>query len=202
MVVGDPLRVRFGMEGFRHFVDEWYLFDGSSSESSDYGYMTLNGIFPMGQALHGYSDPPGFSFKGKRFDKLDVYGDPRYQAVFRAFYESLLPDLTYPVLADHHAGSSMGTRWAEVMFDQYGDPGFLAILQRRYSGQVAAHWDEYALFHRPADAAVEFRGHLPRRLPVHVKDRRQARVFRRHDPLRNRPPPGYAARPDHAPADA
>ena len=116
--------------------------------------MTLNGISPMGQALHGYSDPPGFALKGKRLDKLDVYGDARYQAVFRAFYDSLLPDLKYPVLADHHAGSGMGTRWAEVMFDQYGDPGFLSILQRRYTGQVAAHWDEYALFHRPADADV------------------------------------------------
>ena len=163
IVLGDPMRVRFGLEGFSHFVDEWYLFDGSTSESTAYGYMTLSGIFPIGQALHGYSDPPGFSLDGKRFDSLDVYGLPRYRAVFRAFYESLLPDLSYPVLADHHLGGGMGTRWAEVMFDQYGGRGSLAVLQRRYNGEVVKHGDEYALFHRPADADVSTPAEFERR---------------------------------------
>ena len=154
MVVGDPMRVQFGLRGFRQMVDEWYLFDGSTSESSAYGFMTLNGIFPMGEALHGYSDPPGFTFHGKRIDNFNTYGDARYRAVFAAFYESLLPDLTYPVLADHQAGSGIGARWAEVMFDRYGGRDYLAILQRRLQGRVAERGDEYALFHRPADADV------------------------------------------------
>lgn len=161
IAVGDPLRVRFGLEGFRHFLDNWFLFDGATSESSCYGYMTLSGIFPMGDALHGYSDPTGFIYRGQRLDRFDVYRDPRYQAVFHAFYHSLLPDLSYPVLADEHCGGGMGTRWAEVMFDRYRDPSYLAVLQRRYNGRVAEHGDEYALFHRPADADVS--------TPAHVK---------------------------------
>lgn len=154
IVAGDPLRVRFGIEGFRHMVDSWHLFDGYTSESIAYGYMTLNGIFPMGEALHGYSDPPGYTFEGQRFDSLDIYADPRYEAVFRAFYNSLLPDLGYPVLADSGVGRKIGVNWAEVMFDRYLDARYLAVLQQCYEGQVAEKGSEYALFHRPVDADV------------------------------------------------
>jgi len=154
MVVGDPMRVRFGMEGFRHFVNDWYLFDGSTSESACYGFMTLSGIFAMGQALDGYSDPPGFRFEGKRHDRFATYSDPRYRAVWRGFVDTLLPDLTYPVLADQHLGGSMSAHWAEVIFDQYRDANALAILQRHYKGEVAERGHEYALFHRPPAADV------------------------------------------------
>jgi len=168
--VGDPLRVRFGLKGFRHFVDKWFLPDGAPSESLGYALMTLGGLFDLGNVLQGYSDPPGFSFQGRRLEKLSILSDSKYRAIFSALYNSLLPNLRYPALADSYSTTTLRPYYAEFMYNQYHDPRYLTLLREltaiyktkrykrsRVSVAILSHIlerggdGEYALFHRDAD---------------------------------------------------
>jgi hypothetical protein len=146
--LGDPLRVRFGLEGFHRFIHEWFLPDGATSESPAYGLQTLEGLFELANVLQGYMDPPGFSYHSERLENLNIYGDSWYRAIFYAFYNSLLPNLKYPPLADSYPETSLPAQYVEFMYSQYRDPRFLALLRRLYGGNLQERGDEYALFHR------------------------------------------------------
>ena len=147
MALGDPALVRAGAGAFWHFVRRWFLPDGTTSESPAYGLMTLNGLWAFGEALHGYSDPPGADVAG-RWDAVDVYGDPAYRAVFRALYETLLPSLRYPAFADSYATTTLDAPFADLMVARYGLPEYRALLAERWGGSFADAGDAYALFNR------------------------------------------------------
>lgn len=147
MVVGQPQLVRFGAEGFWRTVYEWFLPDGSTSESPGYGLMTLNGIYEFGEALHGYSDPSD----EKRWEKVDVYGDPRYRQVWRVMVESLLPSLRYPAIADSYHATTLPARFLELLVLRYNEPQHRALL-KAMAGEALSGTDRgFALFHRPPD---------------------------------------------------
>jgi len=146
--LGDPDLVRFGLEGFRHFVGDWFLNDGLTSESPAYGFMTLSGIRAFGDALHGYSDPGGYEDSEGRIDVLDIYGESRYRAVFEGFFQSLMPDLMYPALADSQTSTRMSIEVAEVMAARYQNEKYNALLVEICEGDLGNHGSEYALFHR------------------------------------------------------
>ncbi len=146
--LGEPELVRFGMEGFHHFVYEWFLEDGLSSESPAYGFMTLNGIRAFGDALHGYSDPEGYEGPDGRIDNKDVYGDSRYRAVLDGYIHSLMPDLTYGVIADDYTTVRMPVEIADILAARYGDPAHIALLAECCENDLENHGGEYALFHR------------------------------------------------------
>ena len=52
LCVGHPGLVRFGWDGFQRTVDDWFLPDGTTSESPAYATMTLGNIW----VAHGYSN--------------------------------------------------------------------------------------------------------------------------------------------------
>lgn len=153
--VGDPMRVRFGLEAFDHMVGKWYLTDGNPSETPAYGHMTLNGIIPMSEGLAGYTDPPGFSAPSGRIEQLDLYRRPAYRAVFRALIETILPDLRYPAWGDSYPHTKLSDRLAEIAAARYSSAQSGATLDRAYGGKLNQRGNEYALFHREPNAGAK-----------------------------------------------
>ncbi len=153
MAVGDPGLVRAGAKGFWHFVRHWFLFDGTTSESPAYGLMTMGGLRQFGEALHGYSDPEGYS-ASDRMEDVDVYGDGDYRAVFRAFYDTQLPNLKFPVSADSYVSTALDAHDAELMVARYGAPEYRALLRELLDGPPEETGGEYALFHRDPDFSI------------------------------------------------
>ena len=118
--VGHPGLVRFGLEGFNKTVNEWYLSDGTSSETPFYGLMTLGGIWDMAQAAHGYSDPSGYKdLEGKRIDSLDLYHGTAYHRVLESFLKGLQGDLNYPPYADSFRNTNLHVSYVELMVAHY-----------------------------------------------------------------------------------
>jgi hypothetical protein len=131
-VVGDPLLVRWGLDGLRRTLDDWFLSDGAPSESPAYGLMVLNSFWQLGEILYGYSDPPGYTDPdGKRFDNLDIYRDAKYQAVWQSMYASLLPSLRYPPIADSYTTSTLSDIMVMLMAMRFEVPEFKALLRMR-----------------------------------------------------------------------
>lgn len=139
MCVGHPELVRFGLEGFRKTVDEWFLSDGATSESPGYGTMTLGGIWDLAEACRGYTDPPAYrDAQGKRIDALDLYHSTGYERVWECFFRGLQGNLTYPPYADSYPTTSLGATFVELMVRNYPDrPQYLALLKETLSGRRA-----------------------------------------------------------------
>lgn len=155
LCLGDPGLVRFGLEGFRHFVRRWFLPDGMTPESPAYAYMTLEGIRAFGDAVHGYSDPAGFEGPGGRIDGLDVYGDSRYRAALEGFVHGLMPDLGYGAFADDYPSTRMPLDVADLLACRYANPQHRAVLAELCEGDVESGGAEYAFLHRDPGFAVD-----------------------------------------------
>jgi len=85
---------------------------------------------------------------------LVALADGSYRAVFRALYETLLPDLRYPASADSYVTMPLSAHFAELMATRYNLPEYRALLRETLRGPVAETGSEYALFHRDPDFAV------------------------------------------------
>lgn len=131
MCVGHPDLFRFGMEGFSKTVNEWFLQDGTSSESPFYGLMTLGGIWDFAQASKGYSDPAGFLDRsGNRIDSFDAYREQAYTGVLHGFFRGLQGDLKYPPYADSFKDLGLDASYVDLMVANYPDkPEYLALLK-------------------------------------------------------------------------
>jgi hypothetical protein len=153
LCLGEPNLVRFGLEGFRHFVRGWFLDDGMTSESPGYGYMTLGGISGFGDAVHGYSDPEGYKGPDGRLDNLDIYGDSAYRGVFAGYVNSRLPNGGYGVIADDSTSVRMSLDVADIIAARYPGPDHTALLTEIGNDDLETHGGEYALFHRNPEIA-------------------------------------------------
>ncbi len=140
MCVGHPELMRFGLEGFQKTVNEWFLQDGGTKESSFYGLMTLGGIWDFAQSSRQYTDPIGYTDKSNsRIDGLNLYENPSYMDVWDAFYQGLQGDLTYPPYADSFHDMALDPSYAELMAANYDNhPEFLALL-KEYCGKNLEH---------------------------------------------------------------
>lgn len=129
--VGHPELFRFGLEGFTKTVEEWFLKDGTTSESPVYGMMTLKGIWALAEAAKGYSDPAGYLDKdGKRIDGLDLYQKASYKRVFEGIYNGLQGDLTYPPYADSFNRFRITASYVDLMAANYPEnPSYYALLE-------------------------------------------------------------------------
>ncbi len=149
LVVGDPELVRFGIEGFDKLVNKWFLPDGGTPESPAYAMMALDGCASFVQALRGYSDPVGYrDADGKRYDNFDPYRETNYPKIWEAMFKLLQGDLYYPPFADSYNKRTMlGSKYAELMADNYPDrPEYLALL-KAYTGEDWAEvYAPYALY--------------------------------------------------------
>ncbi|MGI6610097.1 MAG: heparinase II/III domain-containing protein [Limnochordia bacterium] len=134
-VLGDPLLVRWGLDGLRRTLDEWFLSDGSTSESPAYALAVLGSMWQLGEILHGYSDPEGYAdADGHRLDNLNIYRDHKYQAVWRNMYLSLLPNLRYPPIADSFRTNGLTEMMMLLMALRYDDmPEYKGLYRERMS---------------------------------------------------------------------
>lgn len=149
MCVGHPELFRFGLEGFQKTINEWYLKDGTTSESAFYGLMTLGGIWDFAEASKGYSDPPGFEdSSGHRIDSLNVYHQTGYDQVWQAFFNGLQGDLHYPPYADSFQELGLAVPYVDLMVANYPEKKeYLALLREmcgddltQPSGPVHPDW--------------------------------------------------------------
>jgi hypothetical protein len=165
MIVGHPELVRFGLDGFTDTIDGWFLPDGYTPESPAYASMTLSGIVPLGQAIKGYSDPPGYTdADGERLDDFDLYHDTAYKDVWEAMYNTLQGDLKYPPFADSYKSSALSTYMVEHMAVNYPDrPHYLALLKELAGDDLTNSAQQIAIYYRPP--GLEARDVPPLSLP-------------------------------------
>jgi hypothetical protein len=152
MSTGHPGLVRFGLDVFLKTVDGWFLPDGGTPESWSYATMTLGGIAPLGRALAGYSDPPGYRDpQGKRIERMDLYHQTAYGRVWEAMFNGLQEDLAYPPLADGSRRGQLGAHFTELMADNYPErPQYVALLKELTGTQFERSDRQLALYERPA----------------------------------------------------
>lgn len=149
MVTGDPELVRFGIEGFDKLVNTWFLPDGGTPESPAYALMSLDGAAFFAQALRGYTDPEGYrDAKGKRYDHFDPYRETHYPKIWEGMFKSLQGDLYYPPIADSYNRKTMlGSKYAELMADNYPErPEYQALLKAYAGDDWADVYAPYAIY--------------------------------------------------------
>lgn len=130
MVVGHPGLVRFGLDGFKRTVEEWFLPDGGTSESAAYALMTMSGIRPFALAFRHYSDPPGYTAAdGTRLDDFDACRDTRYGDCWQGLLWSLQGDLCFPPSADSYRTTGIGAAFAELLAVAYPTDEHVALLK-------------------------------------------------------------------------
>ena len=141
MCVGHPGLVRFALDGFNKTINDWYLSDGTTSETPFYGLMTLGGIWDMAQASRDYSDPSGYNDRqGKRIDSLDLYHDTNYHRVLDCFFKGLQGDLHYPPYADSFRNTSLDLAYVELMAANFPSrPEYLALLKEMCGKDLSRH---------------------------------------------------------------
>lgn len=163
IVCGDPLLIRFGLDGFVRAVRDWWLPDGGTPESIGYAGMMLSGIWRIAEALKRYSDPDGVDLPPARLDRMDLYRWPRYRAVWQNMARPLLPDLNYPLLADNRLPCHLSAMFADVLARNYPSEDHrmlqrdVARMERCYAGRIAQFWyggnlDTAAAFYRQSAA--------------------------------------------------
>ena len=139
LCVGHPGLVRFGWEGFEQTVADWFLPDGTTSESPAYATMTLGNIWDLPQALRGYSEPADYrDASGRRRTAVDLYHGTAYGRVWENMFRGLQGDLSYPCYADSYRHSQLGGNFVELMVANYPErPEYLALLRENFGADLA-----------------------------------------------------------------
>ena len=150
LCVGHPGLVRFGWDGFQQTIDEWFLPDGTTSESPAYALMTLGNIWDMPQALRGYTEPAGYRGPdGKRRVAVDLYRGTAYERVWENCFKGLQGDLTFPPYADSYRDTRLGSNFVELMVANYPErPEYLALLKETCGEDLAKGYAPLALYYR------------------------------------------------------
>jgi hypothetical protein len=149
MCVGHPGLVRFGLEGLQHTVDDWFLPDGGTSESSAYAMMTMGGIEDLALVLRDYSDPNGYvGPDGQRLDHFNPFRDTRYGDCWQGLIWTLQGNLRHPPSADSYRTTSIGPSFAELIAIAYPTDEHVAFLKELAGNDLAARASERALFLR------------------------------------------------------
>ena len=150
LCVGHPGLVRFGWDGFQQTIDEWFLPDGTTSESPAYAMMTLHNIWDLPQALRGYSEPVGYRGPdGRRRVATDLYHGTAYERVWANCFRGLQGDLTFPAYADSYRDTRIGSNFLELMVANYPErPDYLALLKETCGADLAKGYAPLALYYR------------------------------------------------------
>ncbi len=150
LCVGHPGLVRFGWDGFQRTIDEWFLPDGTTSESPAYATMTLGNIWDMPQALRGYSEPEGYRAPdGQRRVAVDLYHGTAYERIWTNLFKGLQGDLTFPAYADSYRETRLGANFVELMVANYPErPEYLALLKETCGDDLAKGYAPLALYYR------------------------------------------------------
>lgn len=164
MCVGHPGLVRFGLDGFRRTVEEWFLPDGGTSESPAYAMMTMGGVRSFALAFRDYSDPPGYSAPdGTRLDGFDACRDTRYGDCWQGLVWTLQGDLRFPPSADSYRTTRISSSYAELIALAYPSDEHLALLKETVGKDLKSGSSREALFYR--EPGLEERATPPLSLP-------------------------------------
>jgi hypothetical protein len=165
LCVGHPGLVRFGWDGFQKTIDEWFLPDGTTSESPAYANMTLGNIWDLPQALRGYSEPADYRGPdGRRRAAVDLYHGTAYERIWANGVKGLQGDFTYPPYADSYVGTTLGGVFLELLVANYPDrPEYLALHRHHGGAEPARNQAALALYYR--DPGLEHRTAPPLVLP-------------------------------------
>jgi hypothetical protein len=164
MCVGHPGLVRFGLEGFRRTVEEWFLPDGGTSESPAYAMMTMGGIRSFALAFRDYSDPPGYSAPdGMRLDGFDACRDTRYGDCWQGLIWTLQGDLRFPPSADSYRTTRISSSYAELIAVAYPSDEHIALLKEIAGKDLKSGSSREAVFYR--EPGIEERATPPLSLP-------------------------------------
>ncbi|MGQ9729756.1 MAG: heparinase II/III domain-containing protein [Candidatus Zipacnadales bacterium] len=149
LVVGQPILVHFGLEGFIRTVEEWFLPDGGTSESPAYAMMTMNGVEDFGLMFRDYADPEGFaSPEGNRYEHFNAYRDTRYGDCWQSLLWTLQGDLRHPPSADSYRTTSIGASHAELIAVAYPTDEHIAFLRELAGPALAGGSPQQAILYR------------------------------------------------------
>lgn len=150
LCVGMPSLVRFGWDGFQQTVNDWFLPDGTTSESPGYATMTLNNIWELPQAVRGYSEPAGYRAPDGRFrTATDLYHGTAYERVWETMFNGLQGDLRYPAYADSYRTTGLDANLLELMVANYPErPAYLALLKETAGADLVKGYAPLALYYR------------------------------------------------------
>lgn len=150
MVVGHPGLVRFGLDGFKRTVDEWFLPDGGTSESAAYAMMTMGGVRPFALAFRHYADPPGYLAPGGgRIDDFDACRDTRFGDCWQGLLWSLQGDLRFPPVADSYRNTTIGVSFAELLAVAYPGDDSAGLLKEIADAPVGGASRDALLYREP-----------------------------------------------------
>jgi hypothetical protein len=152
IALGEPTLVRFGLDGFKKTVDDWFLPDGGTPESFSYALMVFGNTLALPLATRSYSDPPGYhDDAGKRIDQLDLFHSPAYSRAWSAMIDSLQGDCTFVPAADTYGGRKIDSQWADllVMNEREGArPQYLALLKALCGDDLHEAHANFAIYYR------------------------------------------------------
>ncbi|KAK8889002.1 hypothetical protein M9Y10_033744 [Tritrichomonas musculus] len=102
LVVGNAKLVHFGIDGFNRTLSEYYLKDGSTSQSQGYGIKTLNGLSGLNLAFRNYSDPPNFvpGENEQILKNFNINHDTEFEPIWHALMWAVNSDFYYPIIGD------------------------------------------------------------------------------------------------------
>ncbi len=150
LCVGHPGLVRFGWDGFQQTVDDWFLPDGTTSESPAYAIMTLSNIWELPQALRGYSEPADYTGPDRRRRvAVDLYHATAYERVWENLCKGLRGDLRFPAFADSYRTSSLSAHFVELLAANYPERSeYLALLKEHGGPDLSQSPTPVALYFR------------------------------------------------------
>ena len=149
LCVGHPELVRFGLDGFRRTVEEWFLPDGGSSESPAYALMTMGGIRAFGLAFRDYSEPEGYSGPdGARIVGFNACRDTRYGDCWQSLVWTLQGNLRHPPSADSYRTTGIGAQFAEMLALTYPTDEHFSLLRETAGATPSGGASREALLYR------------------------------------------------------
>ncbi|MBR4673358.1 MAG: heparinase II/III family protein [Victivallales bacterium] len=149
MALGMPDLIRFGLDGFVKTVEDWFLPDGTTSESAGYGLMTMGGIHSFPYIFRDYTEPEDYipPQGSARLQHFDACRDTNYGTCWQSFAWTLQGNLFYPPLADSRKTTSLGGTYTELIALAYPTDENISLLHA-IAGKKPNGTQRAAIFNR------------------------------------------------------
>lgn len=95
LVVGNSELVKFGLDGYNKVFDEFFLKDGTTSQSVTYGLKTLLGFDGFHLAFRNYT-----SSDTTEYLNYNINRDTEYESLWQSYMWCMYYNTTYPILGD------------------------------------------------------------------------------------------------------
>ena len=121
LVVGNAKLVRFGLDGYNKVFDEFFLKDGSTSQSVTYGLKTLLGFDGFHLAFRNYSDPPYYVPQpGEvQYKNFNINKDTDYESLWHSLIWCMYYNTSYPIIGDQSHGQTFPKEYYEFLANEF-----------------------------------------------------------------------------------